>query len=416
MTAHKQPLIAKNPEVIVVGGGPVGSYTALNLAKKGVKVTVFEEHPQIGVPSHCAGHISIRSLKTMGLYPIPEGILENKFCAANFYSPYGTKFSLHLSCPVTVALNRARFDQYLARQAEAAGATFAVSSYVQSLVMADGYVKGINVTRGGGATVQVDSKIVVDAEGVSSRLLRQTGLTPLKPSGIVHAVEAEMENVQNVYLDAVEVFFGKAYAPGFYGWLIPKPDGSAKVGLATNKGDPREYLKRLMTKHPIASKQLAKAKITHVGYHAITLAGPIPQAYTNGFLAVGDCASQVKPTTGGGVIFGLTAAKQAAEVAGKAIAQDDVSSVVMQAYQKRCNDLLRFDFNVMLRLRRFLNSLSDEKIDEMLRVCDKLGIDKALRNVDEIDFQGKMLITAIQKPSMAAALLYFGLLYLSANP
>jgi digeranylgeranylglycerophospholipid reductase len=416
MTAHKQPYPTKNPDVIIVGGGPVGSYTALNLARKGVKVTVFEEHSQIGMPSHCAGHISIRSLKMIGLYPFPEGILENKFCAANFYSPYGTKFSLHLSCPVTVALNRARFDQFLAGQAEAAGATYVVSSPIQSLVMTDGYVKGVNVTQGDGSTVQVNSKIVVDAEGVSSRLLRQTGLTPLKPSGIVYAVEAEMENVQNVNLNAVEVYFGKDYAPGFYGWLIPKPDGSAKVGLAANNGDPREYLKRLMTRHPIAAKQLAKARMTHVGYHAITLAGPIPQTYTNGFLAVGDCASQVKPTTGGGVIFGLTAAKEAAEVAGKAIAQDDVSSRVLQEYQKRCDYLLRFDFNVMLRLRRFLNSLSDEKLDEMLRICGKLGVDKALRDVDEIDFQGKMLLTAVQKPAMAAALLYFGMLYLSANP
>jgi digeranylgeranylglycerophospholipid reductase len=416
MTAPKQNFPAKNPDVIVVGGGPIGSYTALNLAKKGFKVTVFEEHPQIGVPSHCAGHIGIRSLKMMGFYPLPRGILENKFCAANFYSPYGTKFSLHLSCPVTVALNRASFDQYLAGQAEAAGATFALSSYVQSLVMVDGYVKGINITQGDSATMQVNSKIVVDAEGVSSRLLRQTGLTPLKPSGIVYAVETEMENVQNVDLNTVEVYFGKAYAPGFYGWLIPKPDGSAKVGLATNKGDPRDYLKRLMKKHPIAAKQLAKARITQVGYHTITLAGPIPQTYTNGFLAVGDCASQVKPTTGGGVIFGLTAAKEAAEIAGKAIGQDDVSYRVLKEYQKRCNDLLHFDFNVMLRLRRFLNSLSDEKLDEMLRACGKLGVDKALREVDEIDFQGKMLLTVIQKPAMAAALLYFGLLYLSANP
>ena len=59
-------------DAIVVGGGPVGSYAALNLAKKGVKTTVFEEHPQIGLPSHCAGHISIRSLRNMGLYPLPE--------------------------------------------------------------------------------------------------------------------------------------------------------------------------------------------------------------------------------------------------------------------------------------------------------------------------------------------------------
>ena len=108
---------------------------------------------------------------------------------------------------------------------------------------------------------------------------------------------------------------GKAYAPGFYGWLIPKPDGTAKLGLATNKGNPRDLLQKLMAKHPVASKQLGKAKITQISYHAITLGGPIEKTYANGFLAVGDCASQVKPTTGGGVIFGLTCAKIAAETA-----------------------------------------------------------------------------------------------------
>ena len=67
------------PDAIVIGGGPVGSYAALNLAKLGIKVTVFEEHPEIGFPSHCAGHLSIRSLSAMGLYPLPKGIVENTF-------------------------------------------------------------------------------------------------------------------------------------------------------------------------------------------------------------------------------------------------------------------------------------------------------------------------------------------------
>jgi digeranylgeranylglycerophospholipid reductase len=412
MSTHKP----KTTDAIVVGAGPVGSYAALQLAKSGVAVTFFEEHPQIGMPSHCAGHISLKSLRKLGLYPLPNGVEENTFCTANFYSPGGTKFSLKLSSPVTVALNRAKFDQFLAKQAQNAGAELALASRVDSLSISAGSVRGVNVKQSNGKTVQVNSKIVLDAEGISSRLLRQTGLTPLDPKGLVCAVEAEVEGVQNVDIDAVEVYFGKSYAPGFYGWVIPRRDGTAKVGLATNHGDPREYLKRLMTRHPVASTQLGRTKINSVNYHAITLAGPIPRTFTDGFLAVGDCASQVKPTTGGGVIFGLTCAKTAAEVAIQALKQKDVSANVLQAYQKRCHEALNFDFNVMLRLRRFLDSLSDEKLDEMLRVVGKLGVDHAMEDIDEIDFQGKLLLTAIRKPAMVAALTYFGLLYLSTNP
>ena len=295
MTANKLHLTADSPDVIVIGGGPVGSYAALSLAKTDAKVTVFEEHSAIGVPSHCAGHISIRSLRAMGLYPLPKGIIENFFNAANFYSPAGTKFSLKLSSPVTVALNRALFDQFLAEQAEAAGASFRLNSRVQSLITQDGSIKGVKVQKDNGDTHAVYAKLVVDAEGISSRFLRQAGLTALKSQGLVYAVEAEVDQARNVEDHAVEVYLGKAYASGFYGWLIPRLDGSAKVGLATNNGDPREYLKRLMFNHPVASKQLAKAKITQVGYHAITLGGPIPKVYADGFLAVGDCASQVKP-------------------------------------------------------------------------------------------------------------------------
>ena len=415
MMKHTVQPTGNIPDAVIIGGGPVGSYAALNLAKLGVKVTVFEEHPEIGLPSHCAGHLSIRSLSTMGLYPLPNGIVENTFSAANFYSPAGTKFSLHFSHPVTAAVNRARFDQYLAGQAEAAGARFVLNARVQSLITSDGYVKGVKIQQSGGKEEKVDSKITLDAEGVSSRLLRQAGLATLKPEGLVYGVEAEVENVQDVECDAVEVYLGKDYAPGFYGWLIPRLDGTAKVGLATNKGNPREFLHQLMSKHPVASKQLGKAKITQTSYHAIPLGGPIDRAYANGFLAVGDCASQVKPTTGGGVIFGLTCAKIAAETASEAIKQGDVSSDFLRVYQKRCSDLLGFDFTVMLRLRRFLDSLSDEKVDEMLRVCGKLGVDKALSDVDEIDFQGKLMLKVLGKPSMLAAMAYFVTLYLSAN-
>ena len=277
-------------------------------------------------------------------------------------------------------------------------------------------MKGVNIEQKGTNEEKVSAKIVVDAEGIASRILRQTGLSTLNRDSLVYAVETEVENVKNVELDAVEVFLGKTYAPGFYAWLIPRPDGTAKVGLATKTGNPQELLRRLMLKHPVASKQLSTARITRIAFHPITLGGPIRKAYSNGFLAVGDAASQVKPTTGGGVIFGLTCARIAAEVAHEALGRNDVSSNCLQLYQKRCRETLGFDVNVMLRIRRVLDALSDEKVDGALRFCARFGLNKTLQNVEEIDFQGQTLLKVMKKPSALAALAYFLMLYLSANP
>jgi digeranylgeranylglycerophospholipid reductase len=402
------------PDAIVVGGGPAGSFAALNLAKLGAKVIVFEEHEAIGVPSHCAGHLSIRSLRNLGLYPLPGKIVENTFSQANFYSPTGFNFSVHLATPVTCAVNRAAFDKHIADKAEAAGARYCLNSRVQSLLMEDGVVKGVNVKQGD-KEERVPAKIVVDAEGIASRLLRQTGLSGLNGERLVYGVEAEVENVKDMDLNAVEVFLGKNYALGFYAWLMPRLDGTAKVGLATNRGNPKEFLQRLMLKHPVASKQLSNAKITRIAFHPITLGGPISKAYSDGFLAVGDAASQVKPTTGGGVVFGLTCARIAAEVADEAVRRNDVPSSFLALYQKRCTDTLGFDFGVMLRVRRFLDSLSDAKLDKVLRFCARIGLDKTLENVEEIDFQGQTLLKVMKKPNVFAALAYFLKLYLSAT-
>ena len=272
-------------DAIIIGGGPVGSYAALNLAKLGVKVTVFEEHPQIGLPSHCAGHLSIRSLRNMGLYPLPKGIVENTFSTANFYSPAGTKFSIHLSHPVTAALNRARFDQYLAGQAEAAGAQFVLNTRVQSLIMSGRFCQGRKYPAKRWKEEKVYSKITLDAEGVSSRLLRQAGLTALKPEGLVYAVEAEVENVQDVELTRLKFTLAKIMRLAFTGGLFQGLTEQQKLVWQQTGETPANSCNTLMTKHPVASKQLGKAKITQIGYHAISLGGPINRTYANGFLA-----------------------------------------------------------------------------------------------------------------------------------
>jgi geranylgeranyl reductase family protein len=403
-------------DVIIVGGGPCGSFAAYDLAKRGVGVTVLEEHGEIGSPCHCPGHLSIKGLKKLGLHPLLAGTVENVFRGAVFHSPKGRSFSVRFAEPITCTVNRRLFDRQVARMAEDSGAKYHLGMRVDSLFVEDGKIRGVVVKQNEKAMKEFSAKTAVDAEGISSRILRLAGLKVLNRYMLVNGVHAELENVNDVERDMVEVFFGKDYAPGFYAWLIPLGDGRAKVGLAAKTENPKQLLQRFMHKHHVASKKLHNARVLSAVFHPLTLGGPISKTYADRFLAVGDAASQVKPTTGGGVIFGLNCARIAADVIREALDDNDFSERFLSAYQRRCEESLGFDVKIMLRIRRMLDEISDEKLDNVIGLCDKLGLGKSFANVEDIDFQGKSLMHLFRSPRMLPMLFYSFLLYLSANP
>jgi digeranylgeranylglycerophospholipid reductase len=394
--------VKKKPDIVVVGGGPCGSYSAYTAAKLGVEVLVCEEHEEVGAPKHCAGHLSISSLERLGIR-VPRAAIENEIKGAVFCSPSGKQFVLRCRAPVTYVVNRELFDKHLAELATKAGVKYRFKSRVKSLLLDSGSVKGVALKGEG----RVEANVVIDAEGCSSKLLKKTGLQGLKGSMMVKGIQAEVDRVEGTEEDMVEVYLGNKVAPGFFAWIIPRKDGSAKVGLATESGDPQKYLRRFMEKHPVASEKLKKSRVTGLSVHPIPLAGPIPKTFSDGFLVVGDAASQVKPTTGGGVIFGLTCAGVAGEVAYEAVKMQDFSEAFLSRYQRRWKRLVGFDLAAMLRMRRMLDSLSDSRIDGMIDLCRKLGVDSVLEKVGDLDFQGRTLIPMIKYPGTLAVISYF---------
>jgi len=394
--------VKEKPDIIVVGGGPCGSYAAYTAAKQGAEVLVCEEHEEIGVPKHCAGHLNISSLKQLGIR-VPRAVIENEIKGAVFCSPSGKQFVLRCRAPVTYVVDRELFDKCLAELAVKAGVKYRFKSGVKSLILDSGVVKGVALK----GEERVEANVVIDAEGCSSKLLKKTGLHGLEGSMMVKGAQAEVDCVEGTEEDMVEVYLGNKVAPGFFAWIIPRKDGSAKVGLATESGDPRKYLRRFMEKHPVASEKLKKSRTTSISFHPIPLAGPIPKTYSDGFLVVGDAASQVKPTTGGGVIFGLTCARVAGEVAYEAVKMQDFSEAFLSRYQSRWRKLVGFDLAAMLRIRRMLNSLSDSRINGMIDLCRKLGVDSVLEKAGDLDFQGRSLIPMIKYPGALAVISYF---------
>ena len=392
----------KKTDIIVVGGGPCGSYAAYTAAKHSAEVTVCEEHEEVGAPRHCAGHLNISSLKKLGIR-VPQEVIENTIKGAVFISPSGKQFVLRCRNPVTYVVNRELFDKHLAELAKQSGADYSFKSRVKSLVLDSGSVKGVALQ----GEEKLKANIVIDAEGCSSKLLKQTGLKGLKSGMVARGIQTEVDGFEGIEEDMVEVYFGRNVAPGFFAWIIPRKDGTAKVGLATRTGNPQDYLRRFMEKHPVASERLKKSSLTYTSVHPIPMEGPLPRTVSSGFLAVGDAASQVKPTTGGGVIFGLTCAQIAGEVAWEAVNVQDFSETFLSSYQRRWKRVAGFELNTMLRMRKMLDSLSDRRLDNMIGLCSKLNVDNVLEKAGDLDFQGRSLISVAKYPGTAAVISYF---------
>lgn len=388
-------------DLAVVGGGPCGSLSALTAARLGAKVAVCEEHMEIGVPKHCVGHVSVSGLKQLGLN-LPREIIENEIRGAVFYSPSGREFAVERVFPVTYVLDRELLDKHLADLAEEAEVEYIFGARVTSLLLESGCVKGVSFGRR-----KLTSNIVIDAEGCSSVLLKRAGLQTLERAMVVNAIQADVDRVSDVDADMVEIYVGQRYAPGFFAWIIPKRDGSANVGLATHRGNPSEYMRRFTQVHPVASKKLRGCKIAHPSLHPIPLGGMMSKTYSDGLLVVGDAASQVKPTTGGGIIFGLLCSRTAGEVAYEALKSNNFSADFLSVYQSRWRKLIGFDLEVMRQIRKMLNRISDGALDRIIGSCSRLKIDERLERAGDVDFQGGSLIRMISHPAVPVVGLLF---------
>jgi len=392
--------LRESVDIVVVGGGPCGSFSALAAARQGVEVCVVEEHTEIGTPSHCAGHISIHGLKTLGI-EIPSNMIENKIRMAKFYSPSGRELCIDCKKPVTYVINRVLFDQYLAELAERAGASYLKGVSASSLLVCSNRVQGI--VTGGSEEAKVKAKVVIDAEGTAAGLLRRSHFLDWRESAIVTGVQGYSSRATDVAPESVEIYLGNDYAPGFFAWIIPTQDGNAKVGLATDRGNPRTLLERFCTKHPVASKKIQNP-LGDVSFHPIPLGGPLSRTYGDGLIVVGDAASQVKPTTGGGVVFGLTCSRIAGETAAEAVEAGNYSSRFLSKYQSLWKEKLGGEFRIGRLTRQILNGLSDRKVDRIFSIGRWLHVEDAFGEITEIDFEERILETSLRKPRAALSL------------
>jgi geranylgeranyl reductase family protein len=381
-------------DVIIVGGGPAGLITSQRIAEDGHNVVVLEEHPEIGKPDHCAGLISTSGLRSLKLRP-PRDVVQNYVSAARIFAPSGQSILIERGRREAVVLDRSKFDSWLAERATDAGAEILTKKQVLGVDCAKERPCAVTLKTGEGREER-KSQVIVDAEGNRCQLSKFVGLPTVPRRSKYPAYQYEMKGV-DIDDDVVEMYYGRNIAPGFFAWIIPLGDRRARVGLAA-RAKAKKRLETSIRQHPVMSKKLKHASIER-GLGGIVLVGtPIKRTVTGRFLVVGDAAGMVKPTTGGGVIMGGTAARVAGRVVSSALHNERLIDEYLRVYESKWRALLMRELRAMHLAQRMISNLSDQGLNVLIRDAEDFDLVDTVRREGDMDMQSRVILRLLANP------------------
>jgi geranylgeranyl reductase family protein len=361
-------------DVLVVGAGPSGSTFARYMAENGYKVGVLEKKKEVGLPLQCAGLLG-KKIKNLNL--LPEEFILNEVNGAYLHSP--SNHMMHVSKKDTQAyvLDRVGYDNYLAEIASVEGAEILLKHNVESINSEKGTVKMSNQ----GQKV-LSAKVIVGADGHSSLVSNSFN----KKSSTFKASQYLVETSNPLDTDSVNLHVKSELSPGFI-WSIPLAKNQARIGLF---GD-HDYqsLKRILSNFMQSQNYLNDIKILKKYHGEIPVFDSKKSLVNEKTILLGDAASQVKPTTGGGLLIGFACAKIAADVVTKALDNDKTS--ILQEYETQYRKKFEKELKTQLMVQKTFEMLSDQDLDEMFIKLKEKGAEDIISTYGDMDSQSPLV-------------------------
>ncbi len=294
--------------IIVAGAGIGGLTAAAKLAEAGFSVEVYESksretaaydwHDDVerGVFSECGIELPEEHFEkaNWSFY----GVTAEK--CLNVHQPDGAR---------DYSVERRPLHRIMTEYAEESGAKVIFERSVDGLIFEDGKVKGVII---GGEKHYCD--LVIDSTGCCSNLRAslpaESGIIDQPRSGeLFFAYRAFFDRKEGVSLPAEtnKAFLRYGGAEGI-SWCIIDPSGTVNVligqidGLDESTKD--EQLQKLKKDNPIIGDKIVRGgQICR-----IPVRFPLPKAYYEGYLAIGDAAFMTIPMLGSGIASSIRAA------------------------------------------------------------------------------------------------------------
>jgi digeranylgeranylglycerophospholipid reductase len=371
--------LQRSVDLVVAGAGPGGLYAAVQALKRGLKVHVFDKKTVVGVPVKCGEYFPVRKemeylLPSAGdymhVFDVPQDAVDNFCKTIRVISPKGREFEFDFEAYV---LDRTRLEQDVAKKVVDLGGTIELGTPVD-LFNNDGELAvGKNKAEG------VRAKVVIAADGFPSKVARSAGILTedyMTPNNIAINYEYLMGDL-GVDQSVTEMYFGMEFAPGGYGWIIPKGSGTANVGIGirtsfSERNDGKGYLDYFLHNCDLTKHKLEGGKPGPMIADVLPVDGPLKSTYSDHVIAVGDAAAMVMPTNGGGI----STAMITGEIAGQIAADHVQKGLPLSEYERRWKQVMGKEMYVSTKLRRLADRFmkNDLLFHLMLRMLGTRGI------------------------------------------
>ena len=332
-------------DVAVVGAGTAGCYAAATLADAGYETVVVERKSE-----QEAGHIACGdALKGASTFPdaIPKSRIEPAF--TNTGVDHGRfeipQLETEVDIPVPgelAVIDRLEYGRRLIDGAEDAGATLHYDTVVRDVVQENGRVEGLQAVRKGDP-LEYDVDLVVDAAGALSILQDKADL-----SGATFDTNVTYSQFCSAYREIVHVdepvewsdalVFKPTERAAGYLWYFPRTETEINAGLGFQMTEEPmqlvDHLKADLRTRP----EFEGAEVEDKLGAALPTRRPYDSAVAPGFVAVGDAAGHVNPTTGGGIAGAAYAGTYAGEEAIQALDDGTVDEGGLWEYNSRVMD------------------------------------------------------------------------------
>ena len=294
-------------DIIIIGGGPAGAATAIQAARGGASVAIFEKS-SLGRDKVCGDGLTPRAIGALqdleidikGVHKITGLRMIAGRTRRELEWPSGGTFPSY-----GAVWTRKELDSHLLETASQSGAKIFYNS--EALPMFDGD-QVIGVTCG---SDRWTSKLVVAASGAPGKVARMLGTERKtdEPYGIAIRTYVESPRHADEYLEASLAMRDSNGTPiPGYGWMFPTGKGTVNLGvgaLSTMKGFRKLNLNTLcdIYRDSIADEWEVGPYLEKP--RAWRLPMTSQKRHGNGWVAVGDAAGLINPMNGEGIDYSL---------------------------------------------------------------------------------------------------------------